>query len=77
MITTVYSSSMISLASSSLFAELCEEQLKLHIDPEAIKSRKNQRKIDLEVADIKRKLEAPNGKNVVLTNREIRLLRYN
>ena len=59
-----------------LFHGLCEEQIKLHIEPDLIKTRKNQRKIELEVADIKSKLNASNGKNVVLSNREIRLLRF-
>ena len=57
-----------------LFSDLCEEQILLYIDPETIKARKNQRKIDLEVQDIREKLDAASG-NVVLSNREIRLLR--
>ena len=39
-----------------------------------MKARKNQRKIDLEVQDIREKLDSASG-NVVLSNREIRLLR--
>lgn len=50
--------------------------MKLHIEPEAVKARKNQRKVDLEVADIRQKLSSSAGKHVVLSNREIRLLRW-
>jgi len=68
---------LIQPSSLTLFESLCEEQLKLHVNPEVIKERKSQRKIELEVADIREKLDAAgNGKSVVLTNREIRLLRF-
>ena len=60
----------------NLFRELCEEQVMLYIDPEGVKTKKKQRKIDFEVSDLRLKLANSSGKNVVLSNREIRLLRY-
>ena len=60
----------------NLFRELCEEQVMLYIDPEGVKAKKKQRKIDFEVSDLRLKLANSSGKNVVLSNREIRLLRY-
>ncbi|XP_015178535.1 PREDICTED: uncharacterized protein LOC107067479 [Polistes dominula] len=60
----------------SLFKELCEEQVLMHIKPLEVKARKKQRKVETEVADLKRKMEEATYKNIVLSNREIRLLRY-
>lgn len=45
------------------------------IRPNDVKLKKKQRKINTEVFDLKTKLQSSN-KNVVLSNREIRLLRY-
>lgn len=45
------------------------------IKPNEVRSRKKQRKLGTEVADLKLKLGQSN-KNIVLSNREIRLLRY-
>ena len=59
-----------------LFAELCEEQVLMHINPNEVKARKKQRKIETEVSDLRRKMDETIGKNIVLSNREIRLLRY-
>ncbi|KAL1456855.1 hypothetical protein WDU94_001545 [Cyamophila willieti] len=61
-----------------LLIELSEEQVYMHIKPNEVRQRKKQRKIDNEVADLKLKLAActQNGRNIVLSNREIRLLRY-
>ena len=61
----------------NLFRELCEEQVMLYIDPDGVKAKKKQRKIDFEVSDLRLKLANSSGKNIVLSNREIRLLRYN
>lgn len=47
----------------------------MHIKPNEVKIRKKQRKISTEVADLKNKL-AQTNKSIVLSNREIRLLRY-
>lgn len=60
----------------NLFRELCEEQVTLYVDPEGVKAKKKQRKIDFEVSDLRLKLANTIGKNVVLSNREIRLLRH-
>ncbi|XP_070150749.1 egalitarian protein homolog [Polyergus mexicanus] len=59
-----------------LFAELCEEQIQMHIRPADVKARKKQRKVETEVADLKKRMEEATCKNIVLSNREIRLLRY-
>lgn len=58
-----------------LFSELCTEQILMQIKPTEVKIRKKQRKISSEVADLKQKLGQTN-KSIVLSNREIRLLRY-
>ncbi|XP_033339239.2 egl_like_exo domain-containing protein [Megalopta genalis] len=59
-----------------LFAELCEEQIQIYIKPADVKARKKQRKVETEVADLKKRMEETTTKNIVLSNREIRLLRY-
>lgn len=58
-----------------LFSELCTEQIYMLIRPNDVKLKKKQRKINTEVFDLKQKLQSAN-KNIVLSNREIRLLRY-
>jgi exonuclease 3'-5' domain-containing protein 1 len=59
----------------NLFMSLCEEQCLLYIQSEEVKERKRQRKVETEVADLKLKLATTQSKNIVLSNREIRLLR--
>lgn len=48
----------------------------MHINPTEVKSRKKQRKIETEVMDLRKRMEETIGRNIVLSNREIRLLRY-
>lgn len=48
----------------------------MHIHPVDVKARKKQRKVETEVADLRKRMEETTGKNIVLSNREIRLLRY-
>lgn len=50
----------------------------MHIRPGEVKQRKKQRKVESEVSDLRGKLSscAQSGRNIVLSNREIRLLRY-
>lgn len=60
---------------SQLFHELCDEQIYVLIKPEDVKLRKKQRKIETEVQDLKLKLSKQIQRNLVLSNREIRLLR--
>ncbi|KAG8034029.1 hypothetical protein G9C98_008510 [Cotesia typhae] len=60
----------------TLFNNLCEEQILTHISPVEIKARKRQRKIETEVIDLRKKMDEATEKNIVLSNREIRLLRY-
>ncbi|KAK0085449.1 hypothetical protein PV325_005224 [Microctonus aethiopoides] len=59
-----------------LFNQLCEEQVLMHISSVEIKARKKQRKIETEVIDLRKRMEESTEKNIVLSNREIRLLRY-
>lgn len=66
---------MIKPENQQLFSDLCTEQIMLLIKPNEVKIRKKQRKISTEVIDLKNKL-AQSNKNVVLSNREIRLLKY-
>lgn len=57
--------------------ELCEEQIKSFVDADFVRERKKQRKTGLEVRDVKEKLaSAAAAAGVVLSNREIRLLRF-
>lgn len=67
--------SSITMEFRTLFSELCTEQILMLVRPVEVKLRKKQRKINTEVADLKVKLTQCN-KNIVLSNREIRLLRY-
>jgi len=60
----------------NLFLSLCEEQVLMYIQFEEIKEKKRQRKVENEVADLKLKLATAQSRNIVLSNREIRLLRY-
>jgi len=49
----------------------------MHVTPSEVKLQKKQRKVETEVVDLKSKLAAAQGaKSLVLSNREIRLLRY-
>ncbi|XP_046399885.1 egalitarian protein homolog [Ischnura elegans] len=66
-----------------LLQELCEEQILMNIRPAEVKMRKKQRKVEAEVADLRQKLDsssampsASSSSVIVLSNREIRLLRY-
>lgn len=59
-----------------LFQQLNRECVLARIKPDEIRSVKKERKIDLEVIDLKRKLYAETGEKLVLSNREIRLLRH-
>lgn len=68
--------SQIHPSNAKLLEELCEEQAFLYIVPDNVQKRKHQRKIDNELQVLKEKLSTDNGKNVVLSNRELRLLRY-
>lgn len=58
-----------------LFEELCREQVEALIQPEEVKQKKKQRKIETEVAELKIKLATTQARAMVLSNREIRLLR--
>ncbi|CAI6345107.1 unnamed protein product [Macrosiphum euphorbiae] len=69
-------SAQIHPSNTKLFEELCEEQAFLYISPDNVQKRKHQRKIDNELQVLKEKLSTDNGKNVVLSNRELRLLRH-
>ncbi|XP_049953777.1 egalitarian protein homolog [Schistocerca serialis cubense] len=78
LVPTIYQamSKLIKPEFQSLLTELCEEQVFLHICPSDVKHRKKQRKVETEVAELRLKLSTLQSKNIVLSNREIRLLRY-
>lgn len=59
-----------------LFEQLNKEGVLARIKPDEIRSVKKERKIDLEVIDLKRKLYSDTTSSIVLSNREIRLLRH-
>jgi hypothetical protein len=59
-----------------LFDLLNLEGVLARIKPDEIRSAKKERKIDMEVIDLKRKLYSDTPGPVVLSNREIRLLRH-
>nr|XP_022901786.1 uncharacterized protein LOC111414625 [Onthophagus taurus] len=59
----------------NLMLELCQEQVLMHISPDSVKLKKRQRKTETEVGELKLKLAQP-AKSIVLSNREVRLLRY-
>lgn len=62
---------------ATLLAELCDEQVYTLIRPAEVKQRKKVRKLNCEISDLKSRLaQAKLSKNIVLSNREIRLLRY-
>lgn len=61
--------------SRQLFSDLCTEQILMLLRPAAVKQRKKHRKVATEVTDLKLKL-GQSLKNIVLSNREIRLLRF-
>ena len=77
LVPTIYTAmaSQIKPEFSNLFSELCEEQVMLYIQGEEVKNRKKQRKVETEVADLRLKLATIQSRNIVLSNREIRLLR--
>ena len=58
-----------------LFAELCEEQVFWTIWPDEVKETKRRRKMETEIEELKSRLSNTQAKSVVLSNREIRLLR--
>lgn len=58
-----------------LFSQLCTEQVDTYVKVEKVKQSKKQRKVETEIAELKRKLAVASSKAVVLSNREIRLLR--
>ncbi|KAG1658188.1 Egalitarian [Nymphon striatum] len=63
-------------SSEILFKDLCMEQIDAGINSDEVKIRKKRRKLQMEVNDLKQKLASSTSKNIVLSNREIRLLRY-
>ncbi|CAG0924315.1 unnamed protein product [Notodromas monacha] len=60
-----------------LLEELCEEQIEHFIRRDDVRLKKKSRKAEVEIQELKGKIAAvPTGKTLVLSNREIRLLRY-
>lgn len=59
-----------------LLDQLNVECVLARIKPDEIRGLKKERKTDLEVIDLRRKLFSPTSEKIVLSNREIRLLRH-
>ncbi|XP_032788156.2 egalitarian protein homolog [Daphnia magna] len=59
-----------------LLEELCAENLLALLQPDEVKRSKKERKMDMEVLELRQRLAAVQGKGIVLSNREIRLLRH-
>ncbi|RWS31961.1 uncharacterized protein B4U80_10550 [Leptotrombidium deliense] len=59
-----------------LLKQLNSEAIWSRIKPQEVKANKKQRKIEMEVTDLKQKLFNSEAKQIVLSNREIRLLRH-
>lgn len=68
-------SSAIKEENRALMVDLCQEQVFLHITPDEVKLKKRQRKTETEVKELRAKM-AQAAKSIVLSNREVRLLRY-
>jgi len=71
-------SNMIKLIKSeyySLLEQLNKEAIMSKILPNEVKASKKLRKVDMEVIDLKQKLYNADSKTIILSNREIRLLR--
>lgn len=58
-----------------LFKQLVHESIFAHINADEVKQSKRQRKFELELTDLKMKLLNSDKKTIVLSNREVRLLR--
>ncbi|XP_014251079.1 uncharacterized protein LOC106667543 [Cimex lectularius] len=60
-----------------LLWKLSEEQVLMHIRPNEVKENKKQRKVESEISDLRAKLASSGqtGRSIVLSNREIRLLK--
>ncbi|XP_074598680.1 egl_like_exo domain-containing protein [Brevipalpus obovatus] len=59
-----------------LLEQLNKEAIMAKIKPDEVRNSKRSRKIDMEVTYLKQKLYSTESKQVVLSNREIRLLRF-
>lgn len=59
-----------------LLKSMTEESVMASIKPEEVKANRKSRKIHVEVMDLKVKLSTSEARVIVLSNREIRLLRY-
>ena len=66
---------MKSLSKIITISDILILQVLLYIQGEEVKSRKKQRKVETEVADLRLKLATIQSKNIVLANSESRILR--
>lgn len=67
--------SQIKPENKSLLSVLCTEQILSYIYPDEVKRRKADRKASYDIDDLKQKI-AQSASNVVLSNREMKHLRY-
>ncbi|GAB6020600.1 hypothetical protein CHUAL_003277 [Chamberlinius hualienensis] len=75
LVPTIYDTMNSLIEDQPLFNQLCWEQVYCYLKTEEVKLSKKQRKNESEVEELKKKLAQASGKSVVLSNREIRLLR--
>jgi len=59
-----------------LFQTLCTEQVLSNISPEEVRAQKRLRKNEQDLLVLRGKLEKCHDSDIVLSNREIRLLKY-
>lgn len=76
LVPSIYETMNAIIEDRSLFNQLCWEQVYCYLKTEEVKLSKKQRKNESEVEELKKKLAQASGKSVVLSNREIRLLRH-
>ena len=66
-----------SVSDKGLLGELCQEQVEFYIKPEEVREKQKSRKMGSEIQEIQKKiLNCSDEKPIVLTNKELRLLRF-
>jgi hypothetical protein len=58
-----------------LFVDLCNENIMCHINADEIKSKRRMRKNNADLMELRAKLDSASPTNLVLSNREMRLLK--
>jgi exonuclease 3'-5' domain-containing protein 1 len=61
---------------NDLFVDLCNENIMCHISADEIKSKRRMRKNNADLMELRAKLDSASPTNLVLSNREMRLLKH-